>query len=179
MRCSAVFFAVVPLCFAASLPCRAEPAVTVKAVELKQSPASDAKSVASVAANAAVELVKRQGAWVQLQAGTGTGWAKLFDIRMGSGPAAPAAKSGGSSAIADTLNLATGRRDASVTTGVRGLDEADLAKAQPNEAQVSTLVTYAATPDEAQAFAKAGKLAARDVAPLAEVQGASNGATSK
>ena len=157
----------------------AEPAVTVKAVELKQSPASDAKTVASVAANSAVDLVKREGAWVQLKAGADTGWAKLFDIKMGSAGSAPAAKSSGTSAIAETLNLATGKRDASVTTGVRGLDAAMLQNAQPNPQQVLTLGGYAATPEKAQAFAKAGKLAPRNVAPLGDGAAAPKGANAK
>ncbi len=168
MTRSSTLLAALALFFAASAPCGAEPAVTVKAVDLKQSPASDAKTVASVAANSAVDLVKREGAWVQLKAGADTGWAKLFDIKMGAAGSAPAAKGSATSSIAETLNLAAGKRDSSVTTGVRGLDEAMLAKAQPNEQQVATLATYAATPAAAQAFAKAGKLAPRNVAPLAD-----------
>ena len=179
MKRSAAFLVALSLFFAASTPCSAEPAVTVKAVELKQAPASDAKTVASVAPNSAVELVKREGAWVQLKAGADTGWAKLFDIRMGAAGSAPAAKSSGTSGIAETLNLATGKRDASVATGVRGLDEAMLQKAQPNPQEVLTLDGYAATPEKAQAFAKAGKLAPRDVAPLADGAAPSKGATAK
>jgi hypothetical protein len=144
----------------------AETAITVKRVALRQSPAADAAPVANVAANTVVDLVKREGAWVQLKAGSDIGWAKLFDIRMGTSTGAKTGKGGGSSAIADTLNLATGKRDASVTTGVRGLDEAMLQNAQPNEQEVAKLAGYAATPDQAQAFAKSGKLAPRDVAPL-------------
>ncbi len=70
------------------------------------------------------------------------------------------------------LNLASGKRDASVTTGVRGLDEAMLMKAQPNEREVAKLATYAATPEVAQAFAKTGKLAPREIAPLDDGAGA-------
>ena len=144
--------------------CSAEPAVTVRQVGLKQQPAGDAKAVATVAAGTAVDVVKREGAWVQLKAGSDTGWTKLFDVKMGTGAAAPpAAKSSGFSGIAQTLNLATGKRDSSVTTGVRGLDEEMLKKAQPNEQEVTTLSGYASTPDQAQAFAKAGKLTPRTV----------------
>jgi hypothetical protein len=144
--------------------CSADPAVTVKQLDLKQKPAGDAKAVASVAAGTAVDVVKREGAWVQLKAGADTGWAKLFDIKMGTGAAAaPVAKSSGLSGIAQTLNLATGKRDSSVTTGVRGLDAAMLQKAQPNPQEVANLAGYASTPDRAQAFAKAGKLTPRTV----------------
>jgi len=156
---------VASLFFGAAL-CSAEPAVTVRQFDLKQQPAGDAKAVASVAAGTAVDVVKREGAWVQLKAGSDTGWTKLFDIKMGTasaGAAAPAAKSSGLSGIAQTLNLATGRRDSSVTTGVRGLDEEMLRKAQPNPQEVTNLDGYASTPEQAQAFAKAGKLTPRTV----------------
>ena len=154
---------VVASLFFGSALCSAESAVTVRQFDLKQQPAGDAKAVASVAAGTAVDVVKREGAWVQLKAGSDTGWTKLFDIKMGTGTVAPAAKSSGMSGIAQTLNLATGKRDSSVTTGVRGLDEEMLQKAQPNAQEVATLAGYASTPDQAQAFAKAGKLAARPV----------------
>ena len=143
--------------------CNAEPAVGVRNFELKQSPAGDAKTVATVPANAPVDLIKRNGAWVQLKAGSDTGWTKLFDIKMGTGAVAPAAKSSGFSGIAETLNLAAGKRDSSVTTGVRGLDAEMLKKAQPNEQEVTTLVGFASTPDQAQAFAEVGKLTPRTV----------------
>jgi hypothetical protein len=178
MKRVAAFLLSVPLLLAAA-PAGAEPAVTVKAVDLKQSPASDAKTVASVAANAPVDLVKREGAWVQLKAGADTGWAKLFDIKMGASGSAPAAKGSGASGIAETLNLAAGKRDSSVTTGVRGLDAAMLEKAQPNEQEVATLASFAATPDKAKAFARAGKLAPRNVAPLGDGAAAPKGATAK
>lgn len=149
--------------FCWSALCSAEPAVTVRQVDLKQQPAGDAKAVATVTAGTTVDVVKREGAWVQLKAGSGTGWTKLFDIKMGTGAVAPVAKSSGLSGIAQTLNLATGKRDSSVTTGVRGLDEEMLKKAQPNPQEVTNLSGYASTPDQAQAFAKAGKLTPRNV----------------
>jgi hypothetical protein len=158
--------------------CSAEPAVTVRQLDLKQQPAGDAKAVATVTAGTVVDVMKREGAWVQLKAGSDTGWTKLFDIKMGSGSVAPAAKSSGMSGIAQTLNLATGKRDASVTTGVRGLDAEMLKQAQPNEQQVATLAGYATTPDQAQAFAKAGKLTPRTVELLKAAE-APNGAPAK
>ena len=56
--------------------CSAEPAVTVRQVDLKQLPAGDARAVATVTAGTVVDLVKREGAWVQLKAGSDTGWTK-------------------------------------------------------------------------------------------------------
>ena len=140
---------------------QADPAVTVRAVELRLNPAADSDSVAKLPAETAVELIARSGAWVQLKAPSGTGWAKVFDVRMGVTGAAPG-KAGGSS-IADTLNLATGNRASSVSTGVRGLDADMLEKAQPNFQQVTILTSFSASPKQAREFAHAGKLAARQV----------------
>jgi hypothetical protein len=155
-----------PLLAAASLAAaalaQAEPAVTIKQVDLKQNPAADAKSLLTVPAQTSVDLVKREGAWVQLKSGKVTGWAKLFDIRL-PGAGTTAAKGGGTSGIAQTLNLAAGNRGASVTTGVRGLDAEMLSKATPNPQEFNLLLSFASTKAQALAFAKAGKLEARNV----------------
>jgi len=142
----------------------AEPAVTVKKVELRATPASDAKSVATLPAQSSVDLVQRQGAWVQLKSGKNTGWAKLFDIRLGAAGTAPSSgKAGSGNSLAETLNLASGNRGASVTTGVRGLDADMLSRAVPNAQEFATLVGYTSTKEQSRSFAKAGKLEPRTV----------------
>ncbi|MEP7061030.1 MAG: SH3 domain-containing protein [Betaproteobacteria bacterium] len=151
--------------FAACHGALAEPAVTVRAVELRAQPASDAKSIKSLPAESAVDVVGRQGAWVQLRSARITGWAKLFDIRVGESGAPVAAKKGGNG-VADTLGLAMGTRGSSVTTGVRGLDADMLARASPNAQAYATLASYARNKEQANAFAKAGRLASREVAEL-------------
>jgi hypothetical protein len=160
-RASLVFAALFAVTFPAALA-SAEPAVTVKQVELKATAASDAKTVVTIPAETTVELVQRQGAWVQLRSGKVAGWAKLFDIRLAStGGPAPAKGSGNS--VAQTLNLGAGNRDSSVTTGVRGFDEQTLLKATPNPEEFKKLETFAATKEQAQVFAKAGRLEPRAV----------------
>jgi hypothetical protein len=144
----------------------AEPAVTIRAVELRAQPMSDAKVVLSLPAQSAVDVVSRQGAWVQLKSARTSGWAKLFDIRATETGAPVAAKKGGNG-IADTLGLAMGTRGSSVTTGVRGLDADMLARATPNAQEFATLTKYARSKAQADAFAKSGRLASRDVAELA------------
>jgi hypothetical protein len=146
---------------AASLT-RAEPAVTIKAVDLKAQAASDAKTVASLPANTTVELVERQGAWVQLRSGSDIGWGKLFDVRLAGASTGPT-KGGGANSLGQVLGLASGQRGASVTTGVRGLDGETLAKAQPNPQEFAKLVTFQASKEQAQTFAAAGNLSPREV----------------
>lgn len=162
---------------ASSAAALAEPAVTVKAVDLKQTPATDARSVASLAADTPIDTVKREGAWVQVRTARATGWVKLFDIRMAaSGDTAPRKSAGGGS-IAETLNLAAGNRATTATTGVRGLDEDMLRRASPNAQEVNTLAGYATSKGDAQAFARAGRLEPRAIdsltaAPPAAIGGA-------
>jgi hypothetical protein len=140
----------------------AEPAVTIRAVDLKAQPTSDAKTVVSLPVQSTVDVVTRQGAWVHLKSGRSIGWAKIFDIRMaGTGDAATAKKTG--SGIADTLGLAMGNRGSSVTTGVRGLDADMLKAATPNPAEYAKLASYARSKEQAGAFARAGNLKSREV----------------
>jgi hypothetical protein len=139
----------------------AEPATTVRAVDLKAQPASDAKTVASFPVGQAVDIVSRQGAWVQLKAGTTLGWTKMFDVRLA--PISGAAKPSGGS---EALNLAMGNRGSSVTTGVRGLDADMLEKASPNPKEFNLLLTFMRNKEQATAFAHAGKLLPREVAVL-------------
>jgi hypothetical protein len=138
----------------------AEPATTIRAVDLKARAASDAKTVASLPVNTSVDLVRREGAWVQLRSGKDLGWAKLFDVRLASANTGPA-KGGGN--LGEVLGLASGQRGASVTTGVRGLDEDMLRRAQPNQAEFEKLASYAPAKEQVDAFLKAGNLQTRAV----------------
>jgi len=151
---------VLALVLVAPIVC-AEPATTIRAVDLKARAASDAKTIASLPLNTSVDLVRREGAWVQLRSGKDVGWAKLFDIRLAGANTGPA--KGGSNSLGDVLGLASGQRGASVTTGVRGLDEDMLRRAQPNPAEFDKLVSYASTKEQVDAFLKAGNLQTRTV----------------
>lgn len=142
----------------------AEPAVTIKAIDLKAQAASDAQSVASLPVNTQVDLVQRVGAWVQLRSGSDLGWAKLFDVRLAGAQTAPG--KGGSNSLGQLLDLASGQRDPSVTTGVRGLDADTLAHASPNPQEFAKLVSFQATKEQARAFAAVGRLSPREVALL-------------
>ncbi len=158
-RSSRLWFASA-LTLAASLA-QAEPAVTVKQVALKAQAASDAATVASLPANTTVDLVQRQGGWVQLRSGNDLGWGKIFDVRLAGANTGPS--KGGANSLGQVLGLASGNRGASVTTGVRGLDGEMLAKATPNPQEFAKLVTFQAPKEQAVAFAAAGKLSPREV----------------
>jgi len=142
--------------------CLAEPATVMRATELKQQPASDAASVATLAENAKVDALERKGGWTRVKAEGGTeGWVRTLSLRYaGAGEAKQ-----GDAGISQILNVArTGTSGAQVTTGVRGLDAEQLANAKPNAAELKKLERYAASKEGAEGFAAKGKLSAQQVA---------------
>ena len=131
----------------------AEPATVVRATELKKEPATDAATVSQLAENATVDALERQGGWTHVKAGANEGWVKMLALRYGG-----SAKSG-DSGLQQAFNVArSGSSGTQVTTGVRGLDETQLANARPNPAELAKLNGFAADRSGASAFASQGKL---------------------
>ncbi len=140
--------------------CLADPATLIRATELKSLPATDADAVAQLPANTAVDTLERKGGWTHVKAAAGEGWVKMLSLRYGG----PGAAQKGDSGITRLINVArTGSSGAQVTTGVRGLDEAQLANAQPNRAELAKMSRFAAKPDAAATFAAKGHLSAKSV----------------
>ena len=141
--------------------CLADPATLLRATDLKRAPATDAESVVSLPANAKVDALERKGGWTRVKAAEGEGWVKMLALRYegaGSGRS-------GDSGVAQLFNVArTGSSGTQVTTGVRGLDEQQLANAQPNKAELAKMSRFAVPVDAAAAFAAKGHLAAHPVA---------------
>src|SRR5262245_17528194 len=137
----------------------AEPATVIKATELKSEPAADAATVAQLAENAAVDVLERKGGWTRVKTGGAEGWVRMLALRYGA-----AALKSGDSGVTQLFNVArTGTSGTQVTTGVRGLDEQQLANAQPNPAELQKLKGFAADRDAAATFAAQGKLDAKAV----------------
>jgi hypothetical protein len=137
----------------------AEPAVTIRATELKKTPATDAETLSQLPENTAVDAAERQGGWVRVKAPGGQGWVKMLSLRYGD-----AAAKKGDTGMAQAINVArTGSSGTQVTTGVRGLDEKELANAQPNAHELAKLDKFAADTNGAARFAANGKLAAKTV----------------
>ncbi len=122
------------------LPGWAEPAVVIRATELKKEPATDAATVAELAENAALDAGERKGGWTRVKTpGGAEGWVKMLLLRYG-GPGT--AKAG--------------------DTGL-GLDAEQINNAQPNAAELSKMASFAATKEASSGFAKRAKLQARPV----------------
>ena len=135
----------------------AEPATLIRATELKQEPATDATALAQLPEGAAVDALERKGGWTRVKAPAGEGWVKMLALRYGG----PGAARQGDSGITQLFNVArTGSSGTQVTTGVRGLDDKQLANAQPNPAELAKMKGFAADKSAAAGFASKGKLSA-------------------
>lgn len=136
----------------------AEPATVIRGSELKREPATDAETVAWVRQNERVEPLERRGGWTRVRTTAGTtGWMKILALRYGE-------SRWGSSGISELFRSArTGSSGTVVTTGVRGLDEEDIAKAVPNPGEVARLDRYAASAADAQRFAAAAPVKAQPI----------------
>ena len=98
---------------------------------LHAEPKADAAAVAQLKQGASAEVIGRQGAWVNVKTGSGTGWMYSFNVSYGAGgaPAAPAAT--------------TQRKPATSTIGIRGLEKEDLKNATFDANQLDALDSFA------------------------------------
>lgn len=138
-----------------------EPGSAIKADEIKAEPFRDAKSLGPLNPGDQVQIVKRDGAWLQI-ASPKKGWVKMLSIKRG-GAAASGTSLSGVSALASG-RAGTGKIVS--TTGIRGLNEENLKNAKFNEKEVKAVEAYKVSKSEADKFAAVGKLKARQVAYL-------------
>jgi Bacterial SH3 domain len=141
-----------------------EAGVALKPAEIKAQPFRDAKSIGSLARGERIEIVQREGGWYRIKIGKLDGWVRMLSVRRG-------AARQQTTMTDDLLGLASGRAGTGKvvsTTGIRGLDEEDLRTAHFNASELKKVDGLAVTPAQAQAFAAAGKLAARRVDYLPE-----------
>jgi len=151
-----IIFATCCLLLSAAV-CAAESGTALKSDELKAEPFRDAKTVASLATGDKVEILKKDGGWLQVKSAKGSGWVRMLSIRKG-------AARKGSGDTAGLLGLASGRAGTGkvvATTGIRGLNEEELKSAKFNEQELKLDESYATSRAGAQKFAAQGKLAAR------------------
>jgi len=147
-----------------SIAYAAETGYTLKVTEVKDKPFLDATTVVTLPERTVVEIVTRQGAWMQIKTTDAKqGWIRMLSVRLGNLDQ----KSQSSGNLLSSLSFANRPRPATtstVTTGVRGFSEEDLANASPNAAEVEKMKSYAATSEAAATLAEGGKLAAKPVA---------------
>lgn len=139
----------------------ADSAHTIRATELHAESQSDAATLASLPENTVLDVVQRRGAWSEVKAGAQTGWVRMLDLRFDAKPGgATASSSTGNPLSGLTGLLASGRtaNSGTDTTGVRGMTEEDLNKAQANPAEFKKMQTYASDKSTAETFGKRAKL---------------------
>ena len=145
----------------------AESGTALKGDDLKAEPFRDAKTVATLAAGDKVDILNKDGGWLQVSSAKGKGWVRMLSIRKGD-------LRKGSGEASGLLGLASGRAGTGkivATTGIRGLNvtevkttklnEDALKAAKFNEEELQRAESYASGKAEAAKFAAQGKLAAR------------------
>jgi len=142
----------------------AESGYTLKPTELKDKPFLDAVTVVTLSEKTQVEIVTREGAWMQIRTkDKQQGWVRMLSVRLGNPDQKP--QSGGN--LLSAIGIGSRPRPtttATVTTGVRGFSEEDLAKSAPNPAEVEKMKGFAATAADAQQLAVQGKLEQNEIA---------------
>jgi uncharacterized protein YgiM (DUF1202 family) len=144
----------------------AESGTALKADAIRAEPFGDAKTVATLAKGDTVEILKKDGGWLQVKSAKGKGWVRMLSIRKGD------AKKGSGEAEG-LLSLASGRAGTGkvvATTGIRGLNEEELKAASFNAQELKLDESYAVSKADAQKFAKQGKLVARPFGYLPDAQ---------
>ncbi len=143
---------------------QAESALTNRATDLLAQAQSDAAKITSLAENARVDVLRRSGAWSEVKTGTGlAGWVRMMHLKppadAGANPRSPNA----AESLANLLGSGRTSNNATVTTGVRGLQEEDLQKARSNPNEFRKMQQYAVSKGAAQAFAQRSGLAPAQV----------------
>jgi hypothetical protein len=155
---------VLPLMLCAGLAGAAENGYVLKVTDLKSKPFLDAETVVKLPEKTPVQIVARQGPWMQVKVQGKQGYVRMLQVRLNLTVVARAP--------ATTGSLPTANRPAGtspiVTTGVRGFDEQGLKDAQPDPAAFERMVSYTIAADQAQHFAQRGELVARAVPYYAE-----------
>lgn len=143
-----------------------ETGTALKNDTLRKEPYADAKTAGSFIRGEKLEILKKQGAWLQVKTKKSTGWVRLLSVKRGAVSS--------SNQAAGILAAASGRAGTGQvvsTTGVRGLSEQELKAAKFNETEIKALESYTLSADEGRSFANAGNLKAIKFANLKAAKG--------
>jgi hypothetical protein len=147
------------LALACGLAQAGDAAYTVRPTAMKDKPYTDADTLQNLPQNTRVEIIARKGSWSKVKVGEATGWVKMLSLRLES-----SAKKSGDNGFRTMFNVAsTGGSGSTMTTGVRGLSEEKLHNPHPNPQALEEMHGLAVSKEEAQKFAKAGKLSPRQM----------------
>lgn len=143
----------------------AAPGVALKDESILSKPAAASAAVGKMTKGMSVDIVAKQGGWLQVKAGGKQGWVRLLSVRAGAGGTA----SNGLAGVAGVAGAATQKSDPSrvvAVAGVRGLNEEDLKGAKFNAEELAKLEGYAVSASQAKAFADKSNLKAAKIKAL-------------
>lgn len=159
--------AAVLLMLSASLA-HAVPGLALKDESLYSKPSATSSVAGKMNKGMAVDIVAKQGGWLQVKAGKSQGWVRLLSVRAGAG-----GSGGGLDDVAGVAGAVTQKSDPSrvvAVAGVRGLNEEDLKGAKYSAEEIARLDAYSVTRAQATAFAEKSGLKTQNVAALPKPQ---------
>jgi len=131
-----------------------ETGTALKADAIKKEPFSDSQTLGTLGVGDKVNILKKDGGWLNVKSVKGNGWVRMLSIRKGD-----AKKEKG---MVDSFKgLASGRAGTGkvvATTGIRGLNEEELKSAKFDANELNLAESYLATKADAQNFANQGQL---------------------
>lgn len=146
----------------------AAPGLALKDENMYSKPSATSPAVGKMTKGMTVDIVAKEGGWLQVKAGKVQGWVRLLSVRAGAGDSGD-----GLAGIAGVAGAATQKSDPSrvvAVAGVRGLNEQDLKAAKYSDEEIARLDRYAVSRSQAQAFADRSGLKAQNVASLPKPQ---------
>lgn len=139
----------------------AQKARVVRTTDLRAQPSSDSALLEVVAAQTEVAVLERQGGWYRVALLSRDGWMRLTAVRFAS--ATPAASGGLTASLGFLKSGRSAVQTGTVTTGVRGLSETDLANSVPDPEAVDALDGLAVSGDDAAHHARELGLKAKEI----------------
>jgi hypothetical protein len=133
----------------------------VRTTDLRDLPTSGSTLIEVVPANTEIAVLERQGGWYRVALPSREGWVRLTAVRFAT--ATPSSSGGLTASLGFLKSGRSAVQTGTVTTGVRGLSEADLASSVPDPEAVDALDALAAAPDDARQHARALGLKATEV----------------
>ncbi|HET9679156.1 MAG TPA: SH3 domain-containing protein [Gammaproteobacteria bacterium] len=140
----------------------------IRASDFRTAPYGDAAQIGVVRADTQVDVLQRSGGWYEVILPDGRqGWVRMASVRF----AEIETEEDSDGWLFGWFN--SGRESSrwtTATTGIRGLDEADIQAAQPDFAAVEQLSNYAVTESAARQFAADLPLQAHTVPVIKEAE---------
>jgi hypothetical protein len=127
---------------------------------MRASASASAAGVGRAGKGASVEVLARQGGWMQIRHAGVTGWVRILSVRS-------SAETAGGNVLGGIVQMGAERRDPGrvvAVAGLRGLNEEELRGARFNANELARLDQYSSSRADAEQFARGAGLRSRDVA---------------